>query len=50
MAIDNMSAARIMVVEDEQIIALNIATTLEEMGYQVPAMLATGEDAVREAA
>ena len=45
-----MSAARIMVVEDEQIIALNIATTLEEMGYQVPAMLATGEDAVREAA
>jgi signal transduction histidine kinase/CheY-like chemotaxis protein/HPt (histidine-containing phosphotransfer) domain-containing protein len=45
-----MSAARIMVVEDEQIIALNIATKLEEMGYQVPAMLATGEDAVREAA
>ena len=44
-----MSAVRIMVVEDEQIIALNIATKLQEMGYEVPAMLATGEDAVREA-
>ncbi len=45
-----MSVTRIMVVEDEQIIALNISAKLEGMGYQVPAMLATGEDAVRTAA
>ena len=45
-----MGTTRIMVVEDEQIIAMNIAAKLENMGYEVPAMLATGEDAVREAA
>jgi|GEM_PF-1589627 len=45
-----MSAARIMVVEDEQIIALNLSSKLEQMGYEVPAMLATGEDAVSGAA
>ncbi len=45
-----MGATRIMVVEDEQIIALNIAAKLQSMGYEVPALLVTGEEAVLEAA
>ena len=44
-----MSKTRIMVVEDEQIIAMNIISKLEKMGYEVPLHVATGEDAVAEA-
>ena len=43
-----MGNTRIMVVEDEQIIALNISSKLEDMGYEVPAMFGTGEEAVRD--
>ncbi len=41
-----MSAKRIMVVEDEGIVALDIQSKLESRGYEVPAVLATGEDAI----
>ena len=44
-----MSAKRIMVVEDEAIVAFDIQTRLEEKGYEVPAVLATGEEAIQYA-
>ncbi len=44
-----MAARRIMVVEDEAIVAFDIQTKLEEKGYEIPAVLATGEDAVVQA-
>lgn len=42
-----MSKARIMIVEDEGIIAEHIATSLREMEYEVCGMVATGEDALK---
>ena len=39
----------IMVVEDECLVALDIADRLRVMGYEVPCMVSTGEDAVRKA-
>jgi len=44
-----MGRARILVVEDEGIIAEDLRMGLEEMGYDVVAVASTGEDAVREA-
>jgi CheY-like chemotaxis protein len=44
-----MAQTRIMVVEDEGIVALDIQRKLEERGYEVPAVLSTGEEAVRQA-
>lgn len=44
-----MARARILVVEDEGIIAEDLRMGLEEMGYDVVAVVSTGEDAVREA-
>lgn len=44
-----MSAKRIMVVEDEAIVALDLQSKLEDKGYEVPAVLATGEDAIKMA-
>ena len=41
-----MSKARIMVVEDEGVVALQIKEALEGMGYQVPGIALTGEEAV----
>ena len=41
-----MSSARIMVVEDEGVVALQIKDALEGMGYSVPGMALTGEEAV----
>ena len=41
---------RILVVEDEAIIARDIKYTLENLGYTVPAMAASGADAIRKAA
>jgi 1,2-diacylglycerol 3-beta-glucosyltransferase len=38
-----------MVVEDESIIALNIQSNLESLGYDVPVIVASGEKAVEEA-
>lgn len=44
-----MKKSRILVVEDEAIIAKNLQRQLENYGYTVPAVVATGEDAVKEA-
>ncbi len=44
-----MDPARILVVEDERIVAMDIATTLERLGYAVAGHAPTGEDALRMA-
>jgi diguanylate cyclase (GGDEF)-like protein/PAS domain S-box-containing protein len=44
-----MTQARILVVEDESIVALDIQDRLESMGYEVPATVASGERAVEQA-
>jgi PAS domain S-box-containing protein len=44
-----MAKKRIMVVEDEGITSMTIRSTLEEMGYEVPATVASGEEAVEKA-
>ncbi|HWY72212.1 MAG TPA: response regulator [Burkholderiaceae bacterium] len=41
--------ARILVVEDERIVARDLASVLTEMGYAVPATVATGEEAIAHA-
>ncbi len=41
---------KIMIVEDEGIIALSIRKKLEHLGYEVPIMVNTGEDALEQAA
>jgi len=42
--------ARILVVEDEALIADDLQTTLQRLGYDVPAPLATGREAIDAAA
>ncbi|MBI5664817.1 MAG: response regulator [Nitrospirae bacterium] len=44
-----MGKAKILVVEDEAIIARDLQWRLERMGYDVPFISASGEDAVRKA-
>ncbi len=41
-----VTPARILVVEDERIVARDLAGALTELGYAVPATVATGEDAI----
>ena len=41
--------ARIMIVEDEGIIARSLKDELEDMGYQVPAVVARGEEVLEKA-
>jgi PAS domain S-box-containing protein len=41
---------RILIVEDERIIALNTKENLENLGYEVPAIAASGEAAIAKAA
>ncbi len=41
-----MAKARIMVVEDEGVVALQIADTLKGMGYEVPVVAMSGEEAL----
>jgi len=41
-----MPKARIMVVEDESIIAIDIQNGLENLGYEVPAIVSSGEEAI----
>lgn len=41
---------RVLVVEDEGIVAADLAGTLGDLGYEVVATVATGEDAVVRAA
>ena len=45
-----MTQARILVVEDESIVALHIKSTLESAGYTVPALASSGEEAIQRAA
>ena len=42
-----MTAAKVLIVEDEAILAENIRDTLCRMGYDVPAIAMSGEEAVR---
>lgn len=42
-------ATKIMIVEDETIVALDIRNRLTKLGYQVPAVLSTGEEALAQA-
>ena len=44
-----MDGSKILVVEDERITAEDIKSGLESAGYQVPAMVSTGEEAVEKA-
>jgi PAS domain S-box-containing protein len=44
-----MAEARIMIVEDEAIVALDIKQRLEHLGYSVPAVVSSGEAALQEA-
>ena len=44
-----MTKARILVVEDESIVAADIQDRLESLGYEVPATVASGEKAVEKA-
>ena len=44
-----MTQARILVVEDECIVALDIQDRLESLGYEVPATVASGERAIEQA-
>lgn len=44
-----VTPARILVVEDERIVARDLAGALTEMGYEVPATVATGELAIEHA-
>src|SRR5271169_44335 len=43
-----MKKARILVVEDEELVGLAIRTYLESVSYEVPAVVSSGEKAVRE--
>jgi serine phosphatase RsbU (regulator of sigma subunit)/CheY-like chemotaxis protein len=43
-----MDRARILIVEDEELVALAIKKCLEGFGYEVPRVVASGEEAVRE--
>ncbi len=45
-----MTEARIMIVEDNALVAESCRDILERLGYQVAAIVATGEEAVTEAA
>ena len=44
-----MGKAKILVVEDETLVALNIKQCLENMGYEVPATVTSGEAALKKA-
>lgn len=41
------AAKRILIVEDERVVARDIQRTLTDLGYDVPATVATAEDAIR---
>ena len=44
-----MTTTQILVVEDESVVALDLQTRLKRLGYTVPAVAASGEDAIRKA-
>ena len=41
-----MSDTKILVVEDEEIVAFDLETTLNDLGYEVTAVVASGEEAI----
>jgi len=43
-----LSKIKILVVEDERIVAKDIQNTLKNLGYEVPTIASTGEDAVKK--
>ncbi|MCG6553159.1 MAG: response regulator, partial [Candidatus Magnetominusculus sp. LBB02] len=43
----NMSGAKVLIVEDEWIIAENLRTTLEDFGYEITSVEPSGEQAIR---
>lgn len=44
-----MESPKILVVEDENIVALDIKNRLKKLGYSVPSIASTGEEAVKKA-
>ncbi|MBF0556584.1 MAG: response regulator [Nitrospirae bacterium] len=48
-SLKKMSKTRILVVEDEWIIATNLCSTLEDLGYEVTSAVLSGEDALKHA-
>jgi DNA-binding response OmpR family regulator len=40
--------ARILIVENDMLIALDLQTTLEDLGYQVTSVVSTGEEGIQE--
>lgn len=44
-----MNKTKILVVEDQTIVALNIKNRLRNLGYAVPVAVVSGEEAIREA-
>ena len=44
-----ISSANILLVEDERIVALDLATTLQELGYTLVASVSSGEAAIEQA-
>lgn len=45
-----MAGARVLVVEDEAIVRIDIEDRLKRLGYTVPAVASSGEEAIRQAA
>ncbi len=43
-----MLSCKVLVVEDERIVALNLQQRLKKLGYQVPAIVASGEQALEK--
>ncbi len=48
--VNEMSKKRILIVEDEAVTAMDLQTRLFQLGYDVPAMVTSGEEAIRIAA
>lgn len=44
-----METPKILIVEDEAVIALDIQYTLENLGYRVPAVVSSGEESIEKA-
>ena len=44
-----MSAKNVLLVEDENIVALDIKNKLEDLGFNVPCLISSGEEAVKKA-
>jgi signal transduction histidine kinase len=45
--VKNVSATRVLIVEDERIVALHLKQQLVQLGYDVPIMVASGEKALK---